>query len=66
MKEDSDVKIKLSRKQLYLTDSVKYLGITIDANLNWKHCVTDIAIKLNRSNAHLFKIRNFVKGAEAT
>ena len=66
MKKDSEVKIKLSRKQLYLTDSVKYLGITIDVNLNWKHCVTDIAIKLNRSNAHLFKIRHFVKGAEAT
>ena len=59
-KIDSEVKIKLSRKQLYLTDSVKYLGIRIDKNWKWKHHVTDIAIKLNRANALLLKIRNFV------
>ena len=56
----SEVKIKLSRKRLYPTDSLKYLGIRIDENLNWKHHVSDIAIKLNRANAVLFKIRNFV------
>ena len=59
-KIDSEVKIKLNRKQLYLTDSVKYLGIRIDKNWKWKHHVTDIAIKLNRANALLLKIRNFV------
>ena len=52
--------IKLSRKRLYSTDSVKYIGIRIDESLNWKHNVSDIAIKLNRENALLFKIRNFV------
>ena len=61
MKIDSEVKIKLSRKRLYLTDSVKYLGIRTDKNLNWKHDVSDIVINLNRANALLFKIRNFVK-----
>ena len=55
----SEVKIKLSRKRLYPTDSVKYLGIRIDKNLNWKHHVRDIAIKLNRANALLFTIRNY-------
>ena len=58
-KIDSYVKINFSRKRLYPTDSVRYLGIRIDENLNWKH-VSDIAIKLNRANALLFKIRNFV------
>ena len=58
-KIDSEVMGKLSRKRLYPIDSVKYHGIRIDENLNWKH-VTDIAIKLNRTNALLFKIRNFV------
>ena len=29
-KIDSEVKIKLNRKQLYPTDSVKYLGIRTD------------------------------------
>ena len=28
--------------------------------MKWKHHVTDIAIKLNRANALLSKIRNFV------
>ena len=59
-KIDSEVMIKLSTKLLYPTDSVKYLGVRIDENLNWKHHVSDIAIKLNRVNALLFKIRNFV------
>ena len=44
-KIDSEVKIKLSRKRLYPTDSVKYLGVRIDEDLNWKHHVSDIAIK---------------------
>ena len=56
----SEVNIKLSRKWLYPADSVKYTGIRIDENMKWKHHVTDIAIKLNRANALLFKIRNFV------
>ena len=59
-KLDSEVKIKLGRKRLYPTDSVKYLGIIIDKNLIWKHQDSDIAIKLNRVNALLFKISNFV------
>ena len=60
-RRDSEVKIKLSRKRLYPRDSVKYTGIRIDENLNWKHHVSDIVIKfMNRPNALLFKIRNFV------
>ena len=41
------------------SQSVKYLGIKIDENLNWKGGINDIAVKLNRANAPLFKIRNF-------
>ena len=59
-KIDSEVKIKLSRKRLYPTDRVKYLDNRIDENFNWKQHVSDIIIKLNRANALLFKIRNFV------
>ena len=59
-KLDGEAKIKLNRKRLHLTDSAKYLGIRIDKNLNWKRHVSDIAIKLNRENALLFKIMNFV------
>ena len=42
-------KLKLNGKRLYLTNSVKYLGINIDENLNWKQQISDIAIKLNKS-----------------
>ena len=59
-KLDSPIKIKLSRKRFYPSKSVKYLSIKIDENLNWKQHIYDIAIKLNRANALLYTIRNFV------
>ena len=59
-KLDSLIKIKLNRKRLHPSKSIKYLGIKIDENLNWKQHIHDIAIKLNRTDALLFKIRNYV------
>ena len=59
-KLDTEIKIKIIRKRLYPSQSVRYLGIKIDQNLNWKDYINDIAVKLNRANALLFKIRNFV------
>ena len=59
-KLDSPIKIKLSRKRLYPSKSVKYLRIKIDEHLNWKQHIHDIAIKLNRANALLSIIRNYV------
>ena len=59
-KLDTKIKIKLNRKQFYPSHSVKYLGIKIYQNLNWKNYINDIAVKLNRVNALLFKIRSFV------
>ena len=55
-----ETKIKLTRKRLYPSQSVTNLGIKIDQDLNWKDHINDIAVKLNRANALLFKIRNFV------
>ena len=57
---DHEIKIKFNRKRLYPTPSVKYLGVKIDENLNWHHHIHDLAAKLNRANAFLFKIRNYV------
>ena len=54
------IKIKLSRKRLYPSKSVKYLGLKIDENLDWKVQTHDIATKLNRANVLLYKIRNYV------
>ena len=59
-KLEGDLKIKLCGKRLYPTESVKNLGIKIDANLSWQYYVSDLSIKLNRENALLFKMRKYV------
>ena len=59
-KFDGDLKIKLSDKRLYPTESVKYLGVKMDTNLSWQYHVNDLSVKLNRANAFLFKMRKYV------
>ena len=54
------LKLKLNGKRLYQTSSVKYLGIKIDQYLNWQDHISNIAIKLNKANAILYKVRQFV------
>ena len=54
---DCDLKIKLNGKRLYETDSVKYLGIQIDKRLTCKQQINHVALKLNKSNAMLSKLR---------
>ena len=39
---------------------MKYLGLRIDNKLNWKAYINDIALKLIRPNAVLYKVRDFV------
>ena len=39
---------------------MKYLGVKIDSKLNWKSHVNAIATKVNRANAMLYKIKDFV------
>ena len=57
---DSDLHLKLDGKQLYPTDSVKYIGIIVHTNLHWHHQINNVAAKLNRVNAMLSKIKYFV------
>ena len=52
------IKIKLSGKRLYPSDSVKYLVTKIDRFLHWHDQVNSIAVKLNRANELLLKNRN--------
>ena len=40
--------------------SVRYLGVKTDSKLNWKSHANAIATKLNRANAMLYKVRDFV------
>ena len=48
---DCNLKIKLNRKRLYETDSVKHLGIQIDKRLSRKQQINHVALKLNKANA---------------
>ena len=59
-KFEGGLKIKLCGKRLYPTQSVKYLGVKIDTNITWQYHVNDLSIKLNRTNALLFKMRKYV------
>ena len=43
-KLDSQIKIKFSRKKLYPSKSVKYLGTKIDENLDWKQYIFMITL----------------------
>ena len=55
-----EIKIKLTGKRLYPSNSVKYLGVKIDKCLRWHDQVSNFAVKLNRANALSLKIRNYV------
>ena len=55
---DCDLKMKLNGKRLYETDSVKYLGIQIDKRLTWKQQINHVALKLNKANTMLSKLRH--------
>ena len=59
-KVDFDLKLKFNGKNIYQTKSVKYRGIKIDESLTWNEHINDIAIKLNRDNAMLGKVKEFV------
>ena len=57
---DIELRLKVCRKRLYKTKYLRYLGIKIDENLNWKIHIHDLASQLNRANAVLAKVRLFV------
>ena len=59
-KFEGDLKIKLFGKRLCPTESVKYPGVKIDANVSWQYHVNDLSIKLNKANVLLFKMRKYV------
>ena len=54
---DTDLKLKLCRKQPYTTTQVRYLGILIDDKLNWNAHTDNTVSKLMRCNSILSKLR---------
>ena len=56
---DFDLHLKLNGKQLYPSDSVKYLVIVIDKNFMWYNQINNVVAKLNTA-VMLFKKGHFV------
>ena len=50
----------MNGKELYQIDSVKYLGIHLGKYLTWKHQTNNLAIKSNKANTILSKLRHYV------
>ena len=46
-KYEGVIKLKLNRQRLHSSNNVKYLGIKIDANLNWKHHINVVSTNIN-------------------
>ena len=44
---DTDLRLKLCRKRVCKTKYLRYLGIKIDQNLNWKIHIHDLASRAN-------------------
>ena len=57
---DADLKIKLYRKRIHASPYVKYLGVFINENLDWKKRINEISTKLIEGNTVLSKLRHFV------
>ena len=55
-KLECPIKIKLTRKRLYPSKLVKYLGLKIDENLNWKVQTHEIATKLKVVSATYLQV----------
>ena len=59
-KFETDLKVRIRGKRLYPTESAKYLEVKIDANFSWQCQVNNLSVKINRTNALLFKTRKYV------
>ena len=57
---ESYFKTKLNGKRFYKTNSFKYFWIQIDEELAWKQQINHVAIKLNKGNAMLSKLRHIL------
>ena len=57
---DYNLKIKINGKRLFESQSVKYLGIIIDAHLKWDYQIDSLAPKLSRAVGMLSKLRHLI------
>ena len=52
------LKLKLLQAPIEKVDSVKFLGIIVDSNLNWKNHISYLSTKLAQIIGVIYKIRH--------
>jgi Reverse transcriptase (RNA-dependent DNA polymerase) len=52
--------LKIKSKTIFLSNTVRYLGVIFDSFLSWKPHLTELSKKLAKANGLLSKIRHFV------
>ena len=58
---NTDLKLKMCGKKLYLSHYVKYLRVYFDGYLKWATHVNQLCVKLGKANTMLSKMQYFVK-----
>ena len=54
---DKRITLKINGKTIYESSKIKYLGLIVDDRLTWKHHITELSKKLNRSIGILYKLK---------
>ena len=55
---DETVNIKIGKEHVNQAKYVKFLGLLLDENLNWKYHLSELSKKLARTSGIFFKIRH--------
>ena len=53
------ITLKLNNKTIYESFKLKYLGLILDHQLNWKAQITELSKKLSRAVGLMYKIRHY-------
>ena len=60
LKPNQSFSIKIDDVCVKQVDSIKYLGVTFDANLTWKKRINELCLKLSKTIGILSKVRHFL------
>ena len=56
-----NMNLRISNTSIKSDTRVKYLGLILDSNLNWKAYIHEVSIKISRGIGVLSKLRYYVK-----
>jgi hypothetical protein len=58
--QEIDTQISLNKKKITTTQSIKFLGLTIDASLTWKYNINELTPRLNKACFAIRSVRPFM------